>query len=266
MCDFGPIAPYCLASEAELVLLFVLGTYVLPMVAVAVSPSLRVMYDELTLPCCAPPAWVFGIAWFVLYTLSGVAAGLVRIYGGPWVTEDDFGTENNLAALVLYCVLQGVLALYIIFGSRRYHWLGFAIITAALVLTIITAILFADHSDTAMGFMIALAAWLVFAWGLQWAVALSNNKSTRNYKSGNDPNKIVSFPINRPDILLVNDTEDNPYWALNGFRGMPVVTAPRHVAEALAAQLPAQSVALSTTRAIDLNDNSDSEADPYQLN
>ena len=239
MCDFQPTAPYCVAFEAELVLLFVFGTYLLPMVAVAVSPSLRVMYNELDLPCCALPTWLFGIMWLVLYTLSGVAAGLVRIYGGPWVTEDDFGTENNLTALVLYCVLQGVLALYIIFGSRRYHWVGVFVIFAALVLAVITTILFATHSYTAMGFMIALATWLAVALALQVSIALLNYGSVSNQrgaKKETDPNETVYFAINRPFELL----RPSPTWALDGRRGMPVVSAPRYVAESLAEQLAAQ--------------------------
>ena len=165
------------AFDGELLALFLFGTYLVAGLGSAVSPPLRVIYEQPTvMPCFAPPPWLFGLVWPVLYTLGGIAAYLVRIEGGLWTS----GSDGNLLALVLYGVLQLVMTLYTIVGSRRQHWAGAAVIFIALGLAVTTAVLFAEHSTTACVFISLLAGWLLFALALQIGFAYLNRAPPLN--------------------------------------------------------------------------------------
>lgn len=166
------------AFDGELLALFLIGTYFVAGIGSALSPGLRQMYETSVRPGFAPPPkvapWFFGLAWTLLYTLSGIAAYLVRIEGGPWTS----GSDGNLAALIFYSVLQVVLTTYTIFSSRRWHWFAAAIVAMSLVLAITTAALFAYNSTTAAFFMGVLAGWLLFALTLQVSFAWLNGGSS----------------------------------------------------------------------------------------
>ncbi|MEO8938544.1 MAG: TspO/MBR family protein, partial [Burkholderiaceae bacterium] len=51
-------------------------------------------YGQLSQPFWAPPAWLFGPVWSVLYVLMGIAAWLV------WRTGESRGTSNALKLFV----------------------------------------------------------------------------------------------------------------------------------------------------------------------
>lgn len=56
------------------------------------SASAKDVYASLTLPAFAPPPWLFGPVWFVLYTLMGIGAYLVSVSG----------SRNKSDALAIY--------------------------------------------------------------------------------------------------------------------------------------------------------------------
>jgi benzodiazapine receptor len=156
------------AFDGELFFLFVLGTFAIASFGSSSSTSLSTVYKTSNRPRWAPPSMLFGLVWTVLYTLSGIAAYLVRVIGGHWTT--------NTRALVLYIVLQVVLALYVVFASRKWYWTSAFIVLASLVLCIIVTIQFAAFSTTAATFMGLECGWLLFALILQVTVASMNSE------------------------------------------------------------------------------------------
>jgi benzodiazapine receptor len=169
------------AFDGEVLALYLFGTYFVAGIGSALSPDLRLMYETSVRPCFAPPSWLFGVVWSVLYTLSGIAAYLVRIEGGPWTSGS--GSSGNLAALILYSVLQVVLASYSIFSSRRWHWTAAAVVFAGLGLTLATAILFGFHSVVATVFIGVLGGWILFALVLQIQFARLNPQPSADESS-----------------------------------------------------------------------------------
>jgi translocator protein len=163
------------AFDGELLALFLFGTYFVAGIGTALSPQIAPVYRTDKRPCCSPPYWLFGPVWAILYTLSGVAAYLVRIEGGAWTS----GENGNLAALVVYSVLQLVLTTYIIFGARRYFIAASIVIFISLVLAITTVVLFAFLDTLAAVFMGALSGWITYALYLQVSVAYLNRSEAK---------------------------------------------------------------------------------------
>jgi len=158
------------AFDGELLALFLFGTYLVAGIGTALSPSLREMYARNIQPRLAPDPRLFGVMWAILYTLCGIAAYVVRIEGGLWTS----GAGGNLAALVLYSVLQVVLTTYTIPASRDLHVLAAIIVGISLGLSIATLVLFTYFSVFPIIALSLLTAWLVFALYLQIGVAVLN--------------------------------------------------------------------------------------------
>lgn len=138
-------------------------------------------YKTLKFKWLKPPRALYIIAWGILYPLIAYAAFAVRSAGGPW-------TSANVTGLVLYAILQPVLALYSPFAAWKWYWTTFLVILIALGLAIATAIFFASVDVLACIFLSALAVWLVVAAILQFDVARSNSdalfQSVRNFSNG----------------------------------------------------------------------------------
>lgn len=78
-------------------------------------------YQQLIKPAWAPPAWLFGPVWTVLYIIIAVSFGYAAYLS---FTPIQFGLSNNfLAALDIIFVLAAlVLALSVIY--KRVKWVA----------------------------------------------------------------------------------------------------------------------------------------------
>ncbi len=93
-------------------------------VAVSWSPSLSGAFfrpgpwyfDGLVRPAWTPPAWVFGPAWGLLFTLMGAAAWLVWLEGG-WEGASGLALILFLAHLPVNAAWS-----FLFFGLRRPDW------------------------------------------------------------------------------------------------------------------------------------------------
>lgn len=115
-------------------------------------------YAKLKQPSFAPPPWLFGVAWPILYGLMGAAAYLVQLEGGFFVA----GVTRT--PLWMFLVLQVVLAAWsFVFNGRSGLGLSLAVVLAGFVLAIVVSVLFFDVSPLAAAFVLATVAWLGFA-------------------------------------------------------------------------------------------------------
>lgn len=140
--------------------------------------SQRTSYLLANRPKWAPAPSAFGIIWSILYTFMGVAAYLVRINGGACPGMPTACPKDNSKELVLFWVLQGVLALYVLFSSRGNFLLGGLVVLASLVLSIITTVNFWPFEVWAGIIMILVSAWLAFALVLSLTMAVLNSESS----------------------------------------------------------------------------------------
>jgi benzodiazapine receptor len=121
-------------------------------------------YAQLNKPFWAPPAWVFGPVWSVLYALMGVAAWLVwRAPGSRGVPLGLFGAQLAVNALWSW----------LFFG---WHRGGLAAVEVLILLALIIATMaaFWRRSHLAALLMVPYLLWVSFASVLTWVVWLNN--------------------------------------------------------------------------------------------
>ncbi|MFO8155174.1 MAG: TspO/MBR family protein [Pseudomonadota bacterium] len=137
-------------------------TFGAALLASAASITAETFYLQLQRPPWAPPTWLFGPVWTVLYLAMGVAAWLV------WRTA---GLRAAWLALVLYLVQ---LAINVLWSWVFFVWhqggAAFAVILLLLGLLLATLVAFWRIQRVAGALFIPYAAWVVFAVLLNFAV------------------------------------------------------------------------------------------------
>jgi tryptophan-rich sensory protein len=123
-------------------------------------------YAQLERPAWAPPAWLFGPAWTVLFTLMAVAAWLV------WLRRDHPGARR---ALVLFGVqlVFNMLWSWIFFAWRR-GGLAFAEVLVLEALVVATLVAFWRVRPLAGALLVPYAIWVAYATALTLAVWRAN--------------------------------------------------------------------------------------------
>ena len=121
-------------------------------------------YAQLVKPPWAPPAWIFGRVWTILYALMGVAAWLV--WRSPAPTR---------VALALFCAQLAANALWswLFFGWRQGTWAAVEVLLL-LALILATAWTFRRASFAAAMLLVPYALWVAFASVLTWSLWRSN--------------------------------------------------------------------------------------------
>lgn len=123
-------------------------------------------YEELTVPAWAPPGWVFGPVWTVLYVAMGVAAFWI------WQARGFRGARGALAAYAVQLVLNAAWT-PIFFGLREPAW-ALLELCALWVAVLVTIVLFARIRRGAALLLLPYLAWLTFAGILNWRIVVLN--------------------------------------------------------------------------------------------
>ncbi len=123
-------------------------------------------YAELRRPTFAPPGWVFGPVWTVLYACMGTAA---------WWVWRSAGWRNARWALALYATQLLLNAAWspIFFGLRAMGW---ALVDISLMIVAITATLVAFYriERRAGWLLLPYLLWVLFAAVLNGSLWLLN--------------------------------------------------------------------------------------------
>lgn len=123
--------------------------------AIFTTPSIDGWYATLNRPSYAPPNWIFGPVWTLLYAMMAVAVWMV------WKTEV---TRFRRVSLVLFLVqlILNVLWSGLFFGLQN-PFLAFWEILLLWGLILATTISFSRVSKPASGLMIPYLLWVSFA-------------------------------------------------------------------------------------------------------
>lgn len=141
--------------------LFLAGSFAAAGVGVALQGGdVQAFYTEqLALPAWAPPSWLFGPVWTVLYAAIGVAA---------WRVWEAAGWTTGLTVWVAQLVVNA--AWSPAFFNLRNVTLAAAIILVLLGMIIVMMVRFTAHSRIAVALVVPYAAWVTFATALTLAV------------------------------------------------------------------------------------------------
>ena len=144
------------------------AVFALAVIAVAALGGLaasgsRATYDQLEQPPFAPPGWVFGPVWTVLYVLIAIAG---------WLVWRQVGLERSLVVYGVQLVLNALWT-PIFFGGDRY---GLALVEILLLLAsvVLTIAMFARRQRTAALLLVPYLAWVGFATALNASIVVLN--------------------------------------------------------------------------------------------
>ncbi|HYJ57291.1 MAG TPA: TspO/MBR family protein [Mycobacterium sp.] len=124
-------------------------------------------YQRLEQPGWAPPSWVFGPAWTLLYALMAVAAWLV------WRTGPSPETRRALTFYGIQLVLNA--AWTPLFFGLGWRGVAFAELSMLVVMLVATVVLFWRRRPVAGVLLVPYLGWSTFALCLNFAVWQLNN-------------------------------------------------------------------------------------------
>ncbi len=118
-------------------LLGLLGWFLVTFIAAAIgsraSISASTFYAELVQPGWAPPSWLFGPVWTVLYTLIAIAA---------WLVWRSGGFQSQRVALSLFIVQLALNALwswlFFVWNRGAMAFVEIIVLWLAIVMTLVT--------------------------------------------------------------------------------------------------------------------------------
>ncbi len=123
-------------------------------VASKLAPESGQIYSTLTLPPLAPPGYVFGIVWTVIYVLMGISAYLV--------TQENVHSVQKRKALVLY-FLQLTINFFWTFFFFTIGLRLFALLWLVLLLSVLAYCMQVFRKISRSAFLLLLP---YFIWGL----------------------------------------------------------------------------------------------------
>lgn len=148
-------------------LIAVLGTLAVGFLSSYFTINAREIYQNLIQPAFAPPGWVFGPVWTVLYILMGVAAYRVWVSG-----KDEQAIRRALMFYIVQLVFNFLWSL-LFFGLG---WRGLALIEIIVLWALIggTILQFKKVEPIAAYLLVPYWLWVSFATVLNYAIWVLN--------------------------------------------------------------------------------------------
>ena len=126
------------------------------------SVQARSFYAELIQPAWAPPAWLFGPVWTLLYLMMAMAAWLV------WRRKGFAAARFTLGLFVIQLAINALWSW--LFFAWHLGGAAFADILVLLVLISATLVRFWQHSRAAALLLVPYLCWVCFAAVLNFSV------------------------------------------------------------------------------------------------
>lgn len=144
-------------------------TFIAATVGALASVDAGVFYAALTLPDWAPPAWLFGPVWTVLYIAMGVAV---------WLVWREAGFVQAPLALALYLIQLAFNALWSwLFFAWNLGALAFAEILLLWLLILATLVTFWRMRPLAGILLVPYLLWVSFAAVLSYSIWQMNPRA-----------------------------------------------------------------------------------------
>ena len=152
-------------TKKKIVSFIIISLITLAIVSIGSIFSNTEIYGEFTKPFFAPPSWLFGIVWPILYVLMIVSAWLVY-------NTEDVDVKLPLKLYLFQLVLNSIWP--IIFFNFELYLLAFVWLCMLLFFVIYMAYEFYKVNKLAGLLQIPYILWLIFAGVLNFAIFLLN--------------------------------------------------------------------------------------------
>ena len=128
-------------------------------------------FSSFNQPPLAPPAWLFPVAWTILYILMGIASWLICVAPNNSKTTN----KSKISTLIIYAVQLVLNFIWTpIFFNAGQYWLAFVTLIAMWILEIILIIKAFKISRPAFWCLIPYLLWTTFAAYLNISIAILN--------------------------------------------------------------------------------------------
>lgn len=136
------------------------------------TSSAMMKFGELNQPFLAPPAWLFPVAWTILYILMGLASYYIFMGGERGSKRDK---EISRSALVVYGIQLALnFAWSLIFFNLRWYWPALVWLVVMWAMIVILIVKAHKVSKPAMWMLIPYILWATFASYLNLMIAILN--------------------------------------------------------------------------------------------
>lgn len=123
------------------------------------------LYDEVNKPALAPPSWLFGVAWTILYVLMGVSSYIIFMSG----------SQKSRDALRIYAIQLVFNFIWpLVFFVAGAFLPAFVLLCVLWVTVLLMINRFCSISPLAAYLQIPYLLWLTFAGYLNFMVYLLN--------------------------------------------------------------------------------------------
>lgn len=153
-------------SKITNLLIFIISAELIGVLSAVFSGgNFRSFYSSLNQPPFAPPAWLFPVAWGILYALMGISAFLI----------DESGHDLKRKALTIYWVQLFVNFLWspVFFGFKSLTG-AVVVIALLLILIIVMMVYFGKIRKSALYLNIPYLLWVMYATYLTIGVRVLN--------------------------------------------------------------------------------------------
>ncbi len=123
-------------------------------------------FASLNKPPLSPPAWVFPIAWTILYTLMGISSYLI------YNTKENMGNSQALSTYGYQLIVNFLWPVFFF----NFQWYFFAFLWLVLLWVLVAKMIleFGEISQTAALLNVPYLLWLSFAGYLNLGIWLLN--------------------------------------------------------------------------------------------
>ncbi|GAB1820875.1 TspO/MBR family protein [Herbidospora sp. RD11066] len=144
-------------------LVFALAVALVAVVGGLAAANAGAVYSRLELPSWAPPQWLFGPAWTVLYLLIAISG---------WLVWEARGLDASLVPYAIQLVLNALWT-PLFFGAGLYGT-AFADISLLWVAILVTLVMFLRRRPVAGWLLVPYLLWVTYAGALNLAIWTSN--------------------------------------------------------------------------------------------
>lgn len=129
-------------------------------------------FGMLKQPPLAPPAWLFPVAWTILYILMGIACYLICL---KYLTGKKAEKSQARTALIIYAVQLVLNFIWTpIFFNASLYWVALVVLIAMWILEIVLISMAFKLSKPAFWCLLPYLLWTTFAAYLNISIAILN--------------------------------------------------------------------------------------------